>query len=632
LGKLSDRKNDKQLAQIVDLIEGYKDLEILGMDTVTKMPIKPTVEWFKTHNLGEFILRGANYIGTKNLANGGLVGYAGGGRVKKDGGPNPLLDPMGWIQGLINGTYAGGGNPSAYLDATASKTIKTGAKATSNLYKDYIFDPSSPTDYAFAAVPEVKWIKTGIKALRDAGTISKTAKVVNPSGVSRYLGTVKNISDNTMGGIKKYLGMTPNQEKYMWRQWEINPENADLYFNKFKSRARIPVGLGPGRGIGKISYDAVEQLAKESGIVLKPGTFNVYGKLIEKLGLQYRPSDNQFLKDLVHTILPNAQGQSKLEIQRLNQLRKLVKPYEKDLSKMPGGIRAALEDMFAIHRSNWKNQKGVPANKVESQFNMFGNGPLEGPGLYTAGTLKISDQSWADYSGQYLYRQLYSPEAWKQVLKSKGYATDEIIAKTIESNPNLLKNYNYLIDKSYGYTSVNLEGLKVSDKLIKHLMNEGYIGYRSSPTVKTNWRIGEPGFGLEPFNPNPNGILGYAIGGLVSSMMPKSEPIPAQFANGGMVIPRFKTGGYVGVLPRYADGGLANLHQGEYVLQKSAVDRIGLNNLNSINQGETSMGDCVYNYNINLNVSSVSDPNQIADTVLGQIRRLDNQRIRGNRV
>jgi hypothetical protein len=104
------------------------------------------------------------------------------------------------------------------------------------------------------------------------------------------------------------------------------------------------------------------------------------------------------------------------------------------------------------------------------------------------------------------------------------------------------------------------------------------------------------------------------------------------YANGGMAIPRFKVGGYVGAMPKFGDGGLANLHQGEYVFQKSAVDRIGLSNLNAMNQGDTVSSDSVYNYNINLNVSSVSDPNQIADTVLGQIRRLDNQRIRGNRV
>lgn len=112
------------------------------------------------------------------------------------------------------------------------------------------------------------------------------------------------------------------------------------------------------------------------------------------------------------------------------------------------------------------------------------------------------------------------------------------------------------------------------------------------------------------------GMARYAAGGL------------SMYADGGMVIPRFGSGGYVGMMPRFGDGGLANLHQREYVLQKSAIDRIGIGSLNAMNQGETSMGDCVYNYNINLNVSSMSNENDIADAVLTQIRRLDSQRIR----
>jgi TP901 family phage tail tape measure protein len=39
----------------------------------------------------------------------------------------------------------------------------------------------------------------------------------------------------------------------------------------------------------------------------------------------------------------------------------------------------------------------------------------------------------------------------------------------------------------------------------------------------------------------------------------------------------------------------------------------------------------VYNYNLSVNVASQSDPNVIAQTVMGQIRSIDSQRIRGNR-
>ena len=134
---------------------------------------------------------------------------------------------------------------------------------------------------------------------------------------------------------------------------------------------------------------------------------------------------------------------------------------------------------------------------------------------------------------------------------------------------------------------------------------------------------------------NPFKRIGYNVQNFFKDMFKDKPDMDVEtlanggYVNGGMAIPRFKVGGYVRNLPKFYDGGLANLHEGEYVFQKSAVDRIGLNNLNAMNQGNTVSSDSVYNYNINLNVSSVSDPSQIADSVLLQIKRLDSQRIRG---
>jgi hypothetical protein len=45
----------------------------------------------------------------------------------------------------------------------------------------------------------------------------------------------------------------------------------------------------------------------------------------------------------------------------------------------------------------------------------------------------------------------------------------------------------------------------------------------------------------------------------------------------------------------------------------------------------TNNQSSVYNYNLSVNVASQSDPNVIAQTVMGQIRNVDSQRIRGNR-
>jgi hypothetical protein len=72
------------------------------------------------------------------------------------------------------------------------------------------------------------------------------------------------------------------------------------------------------------------------------------------------------------------------------------------------------------------------------------------------------------------------------------------------------------------------------------------------------------------------------------------------------------------------------LTPGEFVVSRPAVSKIGVQSLNSINNGEYP-GGSVYNYNLSVNVSSVSDPNDIAQTVMAQIRRVESQKIRSNR-
>jgi hypothetical protein len=79
------------------------------------------------------------------------------------------------------------------------------------------------------------------------------------------------------------------------------------------------------------------------------------------------------------------------------------------------------------------------------------------------------------------------------------------------------------------------------------------------------------------------------------------------------------------------------LTPGEFVMTRSAVQNFGVDNLKSINSGDvsvapsdsTSSSDSVYNYSINVNVSSMSDPNDIAKTVMTQIKRIDSQKVRG---
>jgi len=105
------------------------------------------------------------------------------------------------------------------------------------------------------------------------------------------------------------------------------------------------------------------------------------------------------------------------------------------------------------------------------------------------------------------------------------------------------------------------------------------------------------------------GIPGFMSGGIV----------PKYFANGGM--------------SRGTDTVPAMLTPGEYVVRKSAVDSFGVDTMNSINNGQLpATSNSVYNYGISVNVSnSNANPNDIARTVINQIKQIDAQRIRSYR-
>jgi TP901 family phage tail tape measure protein len=102
--------------------------------------------------------------------------------------------------------------------------------------------------------------------------------------------------------------------------------------------------------------------------------------------------------------------------------------------------------------------------------------------------------------------------------------------------------------------------------------------------------------------------------------------LPAGFASGGLIPKRFAVGGFA----MGTDTVPAMLTPGEFVVRKYAVDNFGVDNLKAINTGKYS-GESVYNYEVNINVKSDANADQIAKAVMTQIKRVDSQRIRGNR-
>ena len=127
-------------------------------------------------------------------------------------------------------------------------------------------------------------------------------------------------------------------------------------------------------------------------------------------------------------------------------------------------------------------------------------------------------------------------------------------------------------------------------------------------------------------------------------------------AMGGKIMAHYSNGGS----PLGSDTVPAMLTPGEFVIRRPMVKKFGpkffeqlnngmipsFNNPNfsgtsgnygvdsapvNINAPSILDNSSVYNYNLSVNVSSVSDPNAIAQTVMGQIRRIESQRIRSNR-
>ena len=113
--------------------------------------------------------------------------------------------------------------------------------------------------------------------------------------------------------------------------------------------------------------------------------------------------------------------------------------------------------------------------------------------------------------------------------------------------------------------------------------------------------------------------------------MPKQQYVPPttkkKYNMGGM-ISKFASGGFaVGT-----DTVPAMLTPGEFIVSKYGVDKFGVDNLRAINKGENPSSSSVYNYNLSVNVKSDANPNEIARTVMMQIKQIDSQRIKGNRI
>jgi len=120
--------------------------------------------------------------------------------------------------------------------------------------------------------------------------------------------------------------------------------------------------------------------------------------------------------------------------------------------------------------------------------------------------------------------------------------------------------------------------------------------------------------------------------GFTVSGYPKSTAggPPNQFMNAGGLV-KALLGARRGTATMGTDRVSTTLAPGEFVVSKYGAQKFGANNLKAVNNGTFKSG-AVYNYDININVRSESDPNKIARVVMGTIKTVDSQRIRSSAI
>jgi TP901 family phage tail tape measure protein len=348
------------------------------------------------------------------------------------------------------------------------------------------------------------------------------------------------------------------------------------------------------------------------------------------------------------------------------------------IESVPGPLGALLQMKLGVHRSV-KEIMDFPSpleRELTARVDPYSR-PMaaHGPGLYSSTSAETS-KIYRNF-GTFEYGVSLTPKAILKVLTGKG------ILSTRQEKKFALK---YQKKTGLKYTpTIDSMNSDITDPYMQAILKAGYIGYRPG-TEFTNWGIGNiPGMHLKPIatpdtfirkvgdeyvtlpgsaitnpaKPTLNSVseigtskasvatlAGTAIGaaGLTGLSLynainanagnPTLEDIVSNKVNknsgglgGRFAMQALSSGG----LARGTDIVPAMLTPGEFVMSKYAVESHGADTMKAINNGST-VGDSVYNYSINVNVKSDSNPDEIARAVMTQIKSVDSQKIRGVRI
>jgi hypothetical protein len=243
------------------------------------------------------------------------------------------------------------------------------------------------------------------------------------------------------------------------------------------------------------------------------------------------------------------------------------------VDSLPGGFEGLFQLLRGVHRSYvpYTDAPKSPLERILEARAGQGKFPTNafGPGNYFATSRTMSDEIFEGF-GPYAYKTALTPSAVLKVLRSKGFATKNEVAK---------------IAAKIGLPGRTLEsvGPNADDPLIKGLIDAGYLGYRHNDAF-TNWMMGVmPGMGFKlTKNPKfvdtldaPKSVIKKANGGLVKG-----------YKEGGLAS-RPKYGKKQNWFQRY----VSNLTEGSKKTPSWARDPLGAQALLRMIAGQREEGD-----------------------------------------
>jgi TP901 family phage tail tape measure protein len=284
-----------------------------------------------------------------------------------------------------------------------------------------------------------------------------------------------------------------------------------------------------------------------------------------------------------NTTLKSLQDKAKTQETILGDMQRIIDKYNKDMTTAINNVTNATGQT----KAEWEAVNAV----IDTTADWLGDEHLLGLTDDVAnGTLKIED-------------------AWKKVLAAIKAASDA--AAAFGAGANVKANTTPTGSPTAAPTQLNAaqqEIAKTQISAVQSLVKSGQVDKAESATVAMMKEIAA----VKPIAAQDVVAMRKAALGYLST--------------GGLVPKYFAAGGFA----RGSDTVPAMLTPGEFVMSKYAVNQHGLGTMKAINNGQ-EVGGAVYTYNLSVNVKSDANPNDIARTVMAQIKQIDSQRLRGVR-